>query len=301
MLIRTPDGRVTTIDGRETAPATMKPDSFFENGTALSIADARWSGLSAGVPGTVATWDKALRKLRHLAAGPGAAGRHPGRARGLRDRPDVLRPDARCDEHHSDGRDRRLLRRHPVDREPVPRLRRHAARRRHASSATRTSPGPTSCSPASAPARSTTGRSPARWCRRPRTRRRRRPPTTRGGRASWRSPTLPATTRSSASRRTSTTAASTSGAWARRRAAARPSARCSTSSRATTCSADRVRAYHLFLEASRLAYADRGAYLADPAYFDVPLRGLLSDSFAAERRALITDQAKNAVVPPGDP
>src|ERR687887_525128 len=65
--------------------------------------------------------------------------------------------------------------------------------------------------------------------------------------------------------------------------------------------ADRVRAYHLFLEASRLAYADRGAYLADPAYFDVPLRGLLSDSFADERRALITDEAKNAVVPPGNP
>src|SRR4051794_40114861 len=62
MLIRTPNGRVTSIDGRETAPAQMKPDSFFESGKALVMADARWSGLSAGVPGTVATWDKALRR-----------------------------------------------------------------------------------------------------------------------------------------------------------------------------------------------------------------------------------------------
>ena len=65
--------------------------------------------------------------------------------------------------------------------------------------------------------------------------------------------------------------------------------------------ADRVQALHRFIEASRYAYADRNAYLADPSYFDVPLRGLLSDSFAAERRALITDKAANAVVAPGDP
>jgi gamma-glutamyltranspeptidase/glutathione hydrolase len=66
--------------------------------------------------------------------------------------------------------------------------------------------------------------------------------------------------------------------------------------------ADRARAYHLELEASRLAYADRGKYLADPAFFDVPLRGLLSDSFAAERRALIDPtKANNATVAPGDP
>ena len=65
--------------------------------------------------------------------------------------------------------------------------------------------------------------------------------------------------------------------------------------------ADRVQALHRFMEASRYAYADRNAYLADPSYFDVPLRGLLSDSYAAERRALITDKAANAVVAPGDP
>jgi gamma-glutamyltranspeptidase/glutathione hydrolase len=62
MVIRTRHGKVTTIDGRETAPKAMTPTSFVENGTPLPFADARWSGLSAGVPGTVATWEEALER-----------------------------------------------------------------------------------------------------------------------------------------------------------------------------------------------------------------------------------------------
>ena len=66
--------------------------------------------------------------------------------------------------------------------------------------------------------------------------------------------------------------------------------------------AGRAQALHRFLEASRYSFADRGAYLADPGYFDVPLSGLLSDSFAAERRLLITDEAADAgPVAPGEP
>ncbi len=61
MVIRTPDGAVTTIDSREKAPAAMRPNSFFENGKALAFSDARYSGLSGGVPGTVEGWDRALR------------------------------------------------------------------------------------------------------------------------------------------------------------------------------------------------------------------------------------------------
>jgi gamma-glutamyltranspeptidase / glutathione hydrolase len=60
MVIRTAEGRVTTIDGRETAPAAMTPTSFWENGTPLPFNDARFSGMSVGVPGTVATWVEAL-------------------------------------------------------------------------------------------------------------------------------------------------------------------------------------------------------------------------------------------------
>jgi gamma-glutamyltranspeptidase / glutathione hydrolase len=58
---------------------------------------------------------------------------------------------------------------------------------------------------------------------------------------------------------------------------------------------------HRYLEASRYSFADRGEYLGDPAYVDVPLTGLLSDGFAAERRSLITEQAAQSPVAPGDP
>ena len=65
---------------------------------------------------------------------------------------------------------------------------------------------------------------------------------------------------------------------------------------------DRIDQLHWFLEASRFSFADRNAYLADPAFFDVPLRGLLSDSFADERHAEIDPvMAATGQVPPGDP
>ena len=63
LVLRTADGVVTTIDGRETAPAAMHPTSFWENGVALPFNAARYSGLSVGVPGTVETWVDALEKF----------------------------------------------------------------------------------------------------------------------------------------------------------------------------------------------------------------------------------------------
>jgi gamma-glutamyltranspeptidase / glutathione hydrolase len=60
-------------------------------------------------------------------------------------------------------------------------------------------------------------------------------------------------------------------------------------------------ALHYYLEASRHSYADRGAYLGDPDYIYVPLKGLLSDGFAAERRSLITERAAQSPVAPGNP
>jgi gamma-glutamyltranspeptidase / glutathione hydrolase len=63
----------------------------------------------------------------------------------------------------------------------------------------------------------------------------------------------------------------------------------------------REQALHYYLEASRLAYADRGAFLADPGYVSVPLAQLLSDQFAAQRRARIAETAATSPVPPGDP
>jgi len=53
--------RVSTIDGRETAPAGMTETSFLEGGKPMDFTKAVNSGLSVGVPGTVATWQAALQ------------------------------------------------------------------------------------------------------------------------------------------------------------------------------------------------------------------------------------------------
>jgi gamma-glutamyltranspeptidase/glutathione hydrolase len=57
-------GRVGTIDGRETAPATFTPTVFTNpDGTPLPFATVVSSGLSVGVPGTPAVWDEAARRF----------------------------------------------------------------------------------------------------------------------------------------------------------------------------------------------------------------------------------------------
>jgi gamma-glutamyltranspeptidase/glutathione hydrolase len=64
----------------------------------------------------------------------------------------------------------------------------------------------------------------------------------------------------------------------------------------------REEAFHYYLEASRYSFADRNAYLADPAYFDVPLSGLLSKDYATTRRDLISPTAADPpIVQPGNP
>jgi gamma-glutamyltranspeptidase / glutathione hydrolase len=64
----------------------------------------------------------------------------------------------------------------------------------------------------------------------------------------------------------------------------------------------RTQALHHYLEASRLSFADRNRWVGDPDYVRVPLRELLSDRFAKERSCLI-DPARALVspVPPGQP
>lgn len=55
-------------------------------------------------------------------------------------------------------------------------------------------------------------------------------------------------------------------------------------------------AWFLFAEASRLMYADRDRYVADPAFVAVPVDALLDSKYVASRAALISPQAL-----PGDP
>jgi gamma-glutamyltranspeptidase/glutathione hydrolase len=63
-----------------------------------------------------------------------------------------------------------------------------------------------------------------------------------------------------------------------------------------------TQALHTYLEASALAFADRGAYVGDTAYVDVPLKELLSKGFGAERSCLIDPHhAATKPVPAGSP
>jgi gamma-glutamyltranspeptidase/glutathione hydrolase len=54
--------------------------------------------------------------------------------------------------------------------------------------------------------------------------------------------------------------------------------------------------YHTLIEATKIAFADRNRYIADPAFAKVPVTELLSKDYAARRRALI-DPTK-AIDPP---
>jgi gamma-glutamyltranspeptidase/glutathione hydrolase len=56
--------RVSTLDGRETAPQSMTSTAFVDPATGLPYAfqEARVSGISAGVPGSLATWDTAVKR-----------------------------------------------------------------------------------------------------------------------------------------------------------------------------------------------------------------------------------------------
>lgn len=56
--------------------------------------------------------------------------------------------------------------------------------------------------------------------------------------------------------------------------------------------------YH-FLEASKLAYADRNQYIADPAFVKLPLNELLENQYIAERSQWVKKRALNTPVSPG--
>ena len=63
-------------------------------------------------------------------------------------------------------------------------------------------------------------------------------------------------------------------------------------------SAERI---HLLVEAKKLAFADLEAHITDPGFADLPLGGLLSAEYAAERRALIDPKRASDAYPAGDP
>jgi gamma-glutamyltranspeptidase/glutathione hydrolase len=62
-----------------------------------------------------------------------------------------------------------------------------------------------------------------------------------------------------------------------------------------------ARTYHLFVEASRRAFADRDAYIADPTGASVPTKGLIDPSYLLLRSGTIDRDAATPNILPGDP
>ena len=293
MVVRTADGTVTTIDGRETAPQAMRPDSFWEGGAPLPFGEARFSGLSAGVPGTVETWDEALRRFGTIDL-----------AEALQPAIEVARDGFVVDQTFFDQTlanvdffdDVPSTAEIYLDPDGTPRdvgtvLRNPDLARSYQRLALKGANGFYRGALAAAMVRAV-----------------RKPPVAPDANHVWRPGvmTMRDVKRYEAPEREPT------------RVGYRgldvygmgpPSSGGSTVGEAlnilegfSLSAADRARAFHLYLEASRFSFADRNAYLADSDYFDVPLAGLLSDGFAAERRALIDPtQAATSPVPPGDP
>ena len=64
-----------------------------------------------------------------------------------------------------------------------------------------------------------------------------------------------------------------------------------------------IETVHLFTQAGRLAFADRGLYVADTDFVTVPVEGMLDKNYLAERAALIGDMDMGSAspgTPPGD-
>jgi gamma-glutamyltranspeptidase/glutathione hydrolase len=293
MVIRTPEDEVTTIDSREESPAAMRPDSFMENGAALAFNEARYSGLSAGIPGTVAGWQLALERYgtwslaRALRSGIRAA-----RGGFKVDSTFVSQTTPNIDWFNDIPSTAALY----LDADGTPRdegstLRNPDLARTYRGLARNGADwfydGPVADAMADAA---------------------QHPPKAATANHAWRPGLMTPDDVSdykAIEREPTHIGYRGLDVWS----IGPPSSGGSTVGEALNIleaypdlAANRVRALHLMLEASRFSFADRNAYLADPEFFDVPLAGLLSDSFAAERRALIDeDQAATSPVPAGDP
>ena len=62
-----------------------------------------------------------------------------------------------------------------------------------------------------------------------------------------------------------------------------------------------TRHVHLFTEAKKLVFEDRAKFYADPAFAKVPVQGLISKAYAAERRKLIDDKRAARRLEAGNP
>jgi gamma-glutamyltranspeptidase/glutathione hydrolase len=292
MVLRTSGGPVTTIDGRERAPVAMQPTSFWQNGAPLPFDDARYSGLSVGVPGTVETWAEALDKFGTMSlAEVLAPAIHVARHGYVIDQVWFDQVNANRDWFDDIPASAALF----LDADGTPR-----------------DVGTVFTNPALAATYERIAHLGAKGFYRGAladalVETVRHPVVSPSANHVWR-PGLMTTRdmRSYTAPEREPTHVTYRGLDVY--SMGPPSSGGSTVGEALNIlegydlgSMTREAALHYYLEASRYSFADRNAYLADPDYFDVPLSGLLSKDYAATRRDLIEDTAAAGAVPPGDP
>jgi gamma-glutamyltranspeptidase / glutathione hydrolase len=292
MVIRTAGGRVTTIDGRETAPMAMHPTSLWEDGRPLPFNDARYSGLSVGVPGTVETWADALEKYGTMSlAEVFAPAIHVARHGYVIDQVWFDQVNANRDWFDDIPASAALF----LDPDGTPRdagtvFTNPALAKTYERIAHLGEKGFYRGAVADALVQTV-----------------RHPVVSASANHVWRSGVMKMRDlHTYAAPERAPTHVNYRGLDVY--SMGPPSSGGSTVGEALNilegydlASMTRDAALHYYLEASRYSFADRNAYLADPAYFDVPLTELLSDEYAATRRALITATAAPGAVPPGDP
>jgi gamma-glutamyltranspeptidase/glutathione hydrolase len=292
VVYRAGDGKVTTIDGRERAPELMQPNSFWEDGAALPFDAARYSGLSVGVPGTVATWDKALRRYGTISLGEALQPAiHVARSGFVVDQTFFDQTKANAD-FFDDVASTKALYLTP-DGQPLPvgtTLRNPDLARTYERIARR-GPDGFYAGPAAGAVVETV----------------RHPPVLPTANHVWR-PGLMSSSDLRAYTAPERRPTRVSYRGLEVYGMGPPSSGGSTVGEALNIlegfplsKMTREEALHHVIEAMRLSFADRTAYLADPAFVGIPLSGLLSQAFADTRRPLIGATAATSPVAPADP
>ncbi|MFE6093231.1 gamma-glutamyltransferase [Streptomyces massasporeus] len=283
---------VRTIDGRETAPLSAGKDLFLENGKPLAFADAVSSGLSVGTPGTPATWQTALDRWgsKRLASVLKPAERlardgftvddtfrsqtasNEARFRYFPDTAELFLPGGRLPVVGSTFKNPDLARTYAeLGHKGVDAIYRGRLGRDIVDTVNKPPVDPASG-----------------WNARP-------GDLTAKDLAAYRTKVQAPTRTSYRGLGVYSMAPSSSGGTTVGEAL-------NILERTDLSEASKAKYLHRFIEASRIAFADRGRWVGDPAFEDVPTKELLSQRFADSRECLIKDDAVlTSPVAPGDP
>lgn len=283
---------VRTIDGRETAPLSADKNLFVENGKPLAFADAVSSGLSVGTPGTPATWQTALDQWgsKRLASVLKPAERlardgftvdetfrsqtasNEARFRYFPDTADLFLPGGQLPVVGSTFKNPDLARTYEeLGHKGVDAIYRGRLGRDIVDTVNKPPVDPASG-----------------WNARP-------GDLTAKDLAGYRTKLQAPTKTSYRGLGVYSMAPSSSGGTTVGEAL-------NILERTDLSKASKAKYLHRFIEASRIAFADRGRWVGDPAFEDVPTKELLSQRFADSRECLIKDDAVlTSPVAPGDP